>query len=185
MITIKSMVSWTRQRDELTFWRLMIWNSLGGGGGVDDEMIEVCEISIDEAREMVKQGTSHTSPPGFLFGILWFLTNKASKFEKWIYTLKLIYSEALKIDQNFCTKNERIGEHSCDTRYYKSLLITSIFAICIVCFINYKWSSEKFQICNEKTTFLPHTSSTTHNIGYLNKKYWMTNSIGCFNFFMS
>lgn len=51
----------------------------GGGGGVDDELIEVEEISIDEAREMVKQGTEHTSPPAFLFGILWFLTNKAPK----------------------------------------------------------------------------------------------------------
>jgi UDP-sugar diphosphatase len=51
----------------------------GGGGGVDDEFIEVQELSLDEAREMLKQGTEHTSPPAFLFGILWFLTNKAPK----------------------------------------------------------------------------------------------------------
>lgn len=51
----------------------------GAGGGVDDELIDVEEISIEEAREMFKQGTEHTSPPAFLFGILWFLTNKVPK----------------------------------------------------------------------------------------------------------
>lgn len=51
----------------------------GQGGGVGDEIIDVVEFSIAEAREIVKQGTKHTSPPGFLFGILWFLTNKAPK----------------------------------------------------------------------------------------------------------
>lgn len=51
----------------------------GAGGGVDDELIDVEEISIEEAREMLKQGTEHTSPPAFLFGVLWFLTNKAPK----------------------------------------------------------------------------------------------------------
>lgn len=51
----------------------------GAGGGVDDELIDVEELTIEEAREMLKQGTDHTSPPAFLFGILWFLTNKAPK----------------------------------------------------------------------------------------------------------
>ncbi|XP_070502833.1 uridine diphosphate glucose pyrophosphatase NUDT14-like [Chironomus tepperi] len=51
----------------------------GSGGGVGDEIIEVVEIPLDEAKEIIKQGTKHTSPPGFLFGILWFLTNKAPK----------------------------------------------------------------------------------------------------------
>lgn len=49
---------------------------VGQGGGVDDEIIEVCELTIKEAQDLVKQGTQHTSPPSFLFGILWFLTNK-------------------------------------------------------------------------------------------------------------
>lgn len=52
---------------------------IGQGGGVDDEIIEVCELSIEEAQELMKQGSSHTSPPSFLFGILWFLTNKLPK----------------------------------------------------------------------------------------------------------
>lgn len=51
----------------------------GSGGGVGDEIIEVVEIPLKEAKEIIKQGTKHTSPPGFLFGILWFLTNKAPK----------------------------------------------------------------------------------------------------------
>lgn len=49
------------------------------GGGVDDEKIEICELNLDEARDLVKQGTTHTAPTSFLFGILWFLTNKAPK----------------------------------------------------------------------------------------------------------
>jgi UDP-sugar diphosphatase len=54
----------------------------GGGGGVEDEIIEVVEMTIDEAKEIMKQGSEHTSPPAFLFGILWFLTHKAPKFQK-------------------------------------------------------------------------------------------------------
>lgn len=51
----------------------------GAGGGVGDELIDVQELTLDEARDLLKQGTDHTSPPAFLFGILWFLTNKAPK----------------------------------------------------------------------------------------------------------
>lgn len=51
----------------------------GSGGGVGDEIIEVVEFTIEQAREIIKQGTKHTSPVGFLFGMLWFLTNKAPK----------------------------------------------------------------------------------------------------------
>lgn len=51
----------------------------GSGGGVDDEIIEVVNVSLEEARKMVQKGTSHSSPPSFLFGILYFLTNLAPK----------------------------------------------------------------------------------------------------------
>uniref|UniRef100_A0A336MRY2 Uridine diphosphate glucose pyrophosphatase NUDT14 n=1 Tax=Culicoides sonorensis TaxID=179676 RepID=A0A336MRY2_CULSO len=47
------------------------------GGGVDHEIIEIAEFSIEEIEEKMKPGNVHTSPPSFLFGILWFLTNKA------------------------------------------------------------------------------------------------------------
>ena len=49
------------------------------GGGVDGEMIEVVEYSMEEARQLVTQGAKVTSPPSFLLGVLWFLTNKAPK----------------------------------------------------------------------------------------------------------
>lgn len=49
------------------------------GGGVDGEMIEVVEYSLAEARQMVTQGATVTSPPSCLMGILWFLANKAPK----------------------------------------------------------------------------------------------------------
>lgn len=51
--------------------------SSSGGGGVDGEVIEVVEYSMEEARQLVTQGASVTSPPSFLLGVLWFLTNKA------------------------------------------------------------------------------------------------------------
>lgn len=48
------------------------------GGGIGDEIIDVVELTIDEVRDLLKQGTVHNSPPGFLFGLLWFLSNKAN-----------------------------------------------------------------------------------------------------------
>jgi hypothetical protein len=49
------------------------------GGGVDDELIEIVECSLDEAKQMFEPGRSHISPPAFLFGVLWFLTHRAPK----------------------------------------------------------------------------------------------------------
>jgi hypothetical protein len=34
---------------------------------VDDEIIEIVEYSLDEARKLIEKGTSHTSPPTFLY----------------------------------------------------------------------------------------------------------------------
>lgn len=50
-----------------------------GGGGVDDEIIEVVELSLDEGRRMVQQGAVNNSPPSCLMGLLWFFANKAPK----------------------------------------------------------------------------------------------------------
>lgn len=45
------------------------------GGGVDDEIIEVIEMSIPEIRKYMAQ--DHIlSPPSFLYNICWFLQNK-------------------------------------------------------------------------------------------------------------
>lgn len=52
------------------------------GGGIDDELIEVVEYSLDQARDMVKQGANVPSPPSCLMGILWFLCNKAPNKSK-------------------------------------------------------------------------------------------------------
>lgn len=50
------------------------------GEGVDDESREIAEYSIEEIEARMKPGNIHTSPPSFLFGIVWFLTNKASMY---------------------------------------------------------------------------------------------------------
>lgn len=50
-----------------------------GGGLVDEgEVIEVVEMSIPEAQAYAED-LDNMSPPGFLFGLLWFLRNKAPK----------------------------------------------------------------------------------------------------------
>lgn len=46
------------------------------GGGIDDEIIEVVEISIAECREMLQQGKTNNAPPSCLLGLSWFLANK-------------------------------------------------------------------------------------------------------------
>lgn len=42
-----------------------------------DEIIDVVELSIEEAEDMVKQGAKNASPPSCLLGVLWFLINKS------------------------------------------------------------------------------------------------------------
>ncbi|KAG4078080.1 hypothetical protein HA402_002131 [Bradysia odoriphaga] len=54
-------------------------DKVNSGGGVDDEMIDVIEMSMDEVNEIVKQGAKNVSPPACLLGILWFLHNKCPK----------------------------------------------------------------------------------------------------------
>ncbi|XP_060520110.1 uridine diphosphate glucose pyrophosphatase NUDT14-like [Cylas formicarius] len=50
---------------------------VSSGGGVEDEIIEVVEYTIDEIKKYVTQKDVINSPPSFLFGIYWFLLNKA------------------------------------------------------------------------------------------------------------
>lgn len=50
-----------------------------GGGGVDDELIDLVEFSLDEARKFVQKGANNPSPPSCLLGVLWFLANRAPK----------------------------------------------------------------------------------------------------------
>ncbi|KAK9497351.1 hypothetical protein O3M35_004684 [Rhynocoris fuscipes] len=45
------------------------------GGGIDEEIIEVVELTIEEAQELLRQPVT-TAPAEFLFGLLWFLQNK-------------------------------------------------------------------------------------------------------------
>lgn len=47
------------------------------GGGIDDEIIDLVELTLDECRDLIKQGAENNSPPSCLLGICWFLTNKA------------------------------------------------------------------------------------------------------------
>ncbi|CAH0560974.1 unnamed protein product [Brassicogethes aeneus] len=51
---------------------------VSSGGGVDDEIIEVIEMSVDEMKEYIS-GHNIKSPPSFMFGMYWFLHNKCKK----------------------------------------------------------------------------------------------------------
>jgi len=50
-----------------------------GGGGVDGEMIEVVEYTIEEAQQLLNKTDPINSPPSCLLGITWFLMNKLPK----------------------------------------------------------------------------------------------------------
>ncbi|XP_002137265.3 uridine diphosphate glucose pyrophosphatase NUDT14-like [Drosophila pseudoobscura] len=52
---------------------------VSAGGGVDKEVIQVVELSLDEARELVKTGMTTNGGPALLVGVMWFLLNKAPK----------------------------------------------------------------------------------------------------------
>ncbi|XP_066148005.1 uridine diphosphate glucose pyrophosphatase NUDT14-like [Euwallacea fornicatus] len=49
------------------------------GGGTEDELIEVVEMTLDEVKKYVTQTAIVNSPPSFLFGIYWFLLHKSPK----------------------------------------------------------------------------------------------------------
>ncbi|XP_050311692.1 uridine diphosphate glucose pyrophosphatase NUDT14-like [Anthonomus grandis grandis] len=49
----------------------------GSGGGTDDELIEVVEMTIEEIKKYVTQKEVINSPPSFMYAIYWFLLNKA------------------------------------------------------------------------------------------------------------
>lgn len=51
-------------------------DKVNSGGGVEDEIIDVVELTIDECRDMLKPGAINNSPPSCLFGLSWFLANK-------------------------------------------------------------------------------------------------------------
>lgn len=63
-------------KQTLFYCELTDEDKLSQGGGVDDELIDVVEFSIDDAKKLVSKGAVNNSPPSFLFGVLWFLANK-------------------------------------------------------------------------------------------------------------
>lgn len=48
---------------------------VSAGGGVDDEIIEVVEMTVEDVKKYVTQDYIK-SPPSFMFAIYWFLYNK-------------------------------------------------------------------------------------------------------------
>lgn len=50
-----------------------------GGGGVGDEIIEIYEMSLDEARKLFSGETFINAPSSCLLGVTWFLANHAPK----------------------------------------------------------------------------------------------------------
>ncbi|CAG9789144.1 unnamed protein product [Diatraea saccharalis] len=52
------------------------------GGGVEDEIIEVVEMTIPQIELMLNSEGPLASPPSCLFALMWFLHNKADKYRK-------------------------------------------------------------------------------------------------------
>lgn len=53
--------------------------SNGGGNSDEGELIDVVELNIQEITDMMRRPTIN-SPAGFLFGMQWFLHNKAAQY---------------------------------------------------------------------------------------------------------
>ncbi|XP_026318060.1 uridine diphosphate glucose pyrophosphatase-like isoform X2 [Hyposmocoma kahamanoa] len=54
------------------------------GGGVDDEIIDLVEMSISQVEKMLFSPSAESirSPPSCLYGLMWFLHTKAPKYRK-------------------------------------------------------------------------------------------------------
>lgn len=50
------------------------------GGGVENEVIQVVELSLSEAAKMVQTGAISNGGPTFMLALLWFFLNKASAY---------------------------------------------------------------------------------------------------------
>lgn len=79
VITYRSGVGSSGAQQVLYYCEVTDEDKTSGGGGVDGEIIEVVEYSLEEARKFVSKGANINSPPSCLFGVLWFLTNRAPK----------------------------------------------------------------------------------------------------------
>lgn len=79
-ITFRSGVGSSGSMQTLYYCEVTDADKVNGGGGIDDEIIEVFELTLDECREMLKQGSTNNAPPSCLFGISWFLANKLTKW---------------------------------------------------------------------------------------------------------
>ncbi|KAL5283257.1 NUDT14.2 family protein [Megaselia abdita] len=76
IMTYRSGVGSSGAKQTLFYCELTDEDKLSQGGGVDDELIDVVEYSIEDAKKLVSKGSVNNSPPSFLFGVLWFLANK-------------------------------------------------------------------------------------------------------------
>ncbi|XP_065366198.1 uridine diphosphate glucose pyrophosphatase NUDT14-like [Calliphora vicina] len=77
VMTYRSGVGSQGSKQKMYYCEVTDADKCSSGGGVDDELIDVVECSIEEARKMVQQGSENNSPPSCLLGVMWFLTNKA------------------------------------------------------------------------------------------------------------
>uniref|UniRef100_A0A1L8EE70 Uridine diphosphate glucose pyrophosphatase NUDT14 n=1 Tax=Haematobia irritans TaxID=7368 RepID=A0A1L8EE70_HAEIR len=79
VMTYRSGVGSQGSKQKMYYCEVTDNDKSSSGGGVDDELIDVVEYSLEEARQMVQQGSDNNSPPSCLLGVMWFLTNKAPK----------------------------------------------------------------------------------------------------------
>ncbi|XP_017039036.1 uridine diphosphate glucose pyrophosphatase NUDT14-like [Drosophila ficusphila] len=49
------------------------------GGGVDNEEIQVVEMSLEQSRKLVETGATTNGGPSCMVGLLWFFLHKAPK----------------------------------------------------------------------------------------------------------
>ncbi|KAI5747097.1 hypothetical protein M8J77_010975 [Diaphorina citri] len=77
--TFRSGVGSAGDKQTLFFVEVTDDMKVNSGGGVDEELIEVVEMGLEEAREYLAQEEVR-SPSGFLFAMHWFLAAKAGQY---------------------------------------------------------------------------------------------------------
>ena len=76
-MTYKSGVGASAAEQRMYYCEIQDSDKSTTGGGVEDELIEVVECSLEDARKMVSKGSKNNSPPSCLLGVIWFLMNRA------------------------------------------------------------------------------------------------------------
>lgn len=78
-IYIRSDIGISAGKETLYYCEVTDADKVNSDGSVEDEIIDIIELTIDDCQNMLKQTEINNSPPSSVLGVSWFLGNKLSK----------------------------------------------------------------------------------------------------------